>query len=356
MNQMKNTDIKKLIQWYDQNKRSMPWRDTGNPYDVWLSEIMLQQTRIEAVRPKYLAFKKEFPDIASLANCDDDRLMRLWEGLGYYSRARNLKKCAMYLMEYYDGKLPDDFELLKKLPGIGPYTAGAIASIAYNLPAPAIDGNVLRVLARYYGITDDIRLPKVKEMIGDKLNDFYSSKHPDSSYSSFNQGIMELGETVCVPNGAPQCKKCPLNKNCFAYQNKMTDSIPYRSSLKERKILERTLFVIRDDQSFLIHKRPHKGLLAGLYEFLGVDAHLTKSEVIRHVESLGFTPLKITTLPDAKHIFTHLEWHMHAYEIKVAEIQHTLDEHYYLVNKKELQSLAIPSAFRKYTDWYSLRD
>ena len=136
----------------------------------------------------------------------------------------------------------------------------------------------------------------------------------------------------------------------------MTESIPYRSSLKERKILERTLFVIRDNQSFLIHKRPHKGLLAGLYEFLGVDAHLTKSEVIRHVESLGFTPLKITTLPDAKHIFTHLEWHMRAYEIKVAEIQHTLDEHYYLVNKKELQSLAIPSAFRKYTDWYSLRD
>ena len=136
----------------------------------------------------------------------------------------------------------------------------------------------------------------------------------------------------------------------------MTDSIPYRSYLKERKIVERTLFVIRDNQSFLIHKRPHKGLLAGLYEFPGVDAHLTKSEMIRHVESLGFTPIKITTLPDAKHIFTHLEWHMRAYEIKVAEIQHILDEHYYLVNKKELQSLAIPSAFRKYTDWYSLRD
>ena len=353
---MNNTDIEKLIQWYDQNKRNLPWRDTGNPYDVWLSEIMLQQTRIEAVKPKYLAFKKELPDITSLANCDDDRLMRLWEGLGYYSRARNLKKCAKYLMEFCDGKLPENFKHLMVLPGIGPYTAGAIASIAFNQPAPAIDGNVLRVLTRYYGITEDIRLPKVKKMIEKKLNYFYSCKQPNLSYASFNQGIMELGETICVPNGAPQCKKCPLSQNCFAYQNQMTDRIPYRSSLKDRKILERTLFIIRDNQSFLVHKRPHTGLLAGLYEFPGLDAHLTKSEMISHVESLGFTPLRITTLPEAKHIFTHLEWHMRAYEIKVAEIQHPLDEHYYLVNKKELQSLAIPSAFRKYTDWYSLRD
>ena len=242
------------------------------------------------------------------------------------------------------------------LRGIGPYTAGAIASIAFNLPAPEIVGNVLRVLTRYYGIIEDIRLPKVKKMIEEKLNDFYSCKQPNLSYASFNQGIMELGETICVPNGAPQCTKCPLNKNCYAYQNQMTDSIPYRSSLKDRKILERTLFIIRDDQSFLIHKRPQEGLLAGLYEFPSVDAHLTKSEMISHIESLGFTPLRIKTLPEAKHIFTHLEWHMRAYEIKVAEIQHPLDEHYYLVNKKELQSLAIPSAFRKYTDWYSLRD
>ncbi len=355
MNSMRENDIHSLIEWYKENKRSLPWRDTGNPYDVWLSEIMLQQTRIEAVKPKYLSFKEALPTIQDLAQCSDDRLMRLWEGLGYYSRARNLKKCANVLVDQYNGKLPNDYHALLNLPGIGPYTAGAIASIAFDIPVSAIDGNVLRVLARYYGIQDDIRNPKVRNILEDKLHNFYTNKDKHYDYSSFNQGIMELGETVCVPNGTPQCHKCPLKENCYACIHDVTQSIPYRSALKKRKIVERTLFIIRDNQSFVVHKRPSSGLLAGLYEFIGIDKHLNQSSAIQYVESLGFTPLKIQVLPESVHIFTHLEWHMHAYEIKVAQIQQ-LDQDFYSVTKKELQSLAIPSAFKKYIDWYSLRD
>ena len=218
---MKNTDIKKLIQWYDQNKRSLPWRDTGNPYDVWLSEIMLQQTRIEAVKPKYIAFKNELPDIASLANCDDDRLMRLWEGLGYYSRARNLKKCAIFLMEYYDGKLPKDFELLKILPGIGPYTAGAIASIAYNLPAPAIDGNVLRVLTRYYGITEDIRLPKVKETIEEKNLTALMITHNLSDAIHFGNRLIVMHRGEIARDFATEEKAALTEEELFRLMNSL---------------------------------------------------------------------------------------------------------------------------------------
>lgn len=343
-----------LCDWYEINKRELPWRDTGNPYDVWLSEIMLQQTRIDAVKEKFILFKKELPTIQKLANCDDDKLMRLWEGLGYYSRARNLKKCAIELVDKYNGKLPKEAEVLVKLPGIGPYTSGAIASIAYNNPYPAVDGNVLRILTRVTLDTRDVRDNSVKQKYEEKIQSLLNTY--DVSPSSFNQGLMELGETICLPNGEPRCKDCPLKSTCKAHKEKRTDTIPYRSKLNERKIINRTLLIIRDGDQFLIHKRGSTGLLANLYEFIGVDSTLSRKEIISLLEEKDIHPLKIKKLPEAKHIFTHLEWHMNAYEITVEEIQSLVEKDYFLFNKKQLADKAIPSAFKKYVNYYTLRD
>ncbi len=352
-NQLQPADALRLCAWYEKVKRPLPWRDTGDPYHVWISEIMLQQTRIEAVKDKYTAFIRELPDIASLAECEDARLMRLWEGLGYYSRARNLKKCAGVLVQNYGGCLPADFSSLLKLPGIGPYTAGAIASIAFHLPCTAIDGNVLRILARISGCEDDIRLETTRRSLSRMLEEVYAD---DVDPALFNQGLMELGQTVCVPNGAPHCSECIWNSFCHAFQEDKTDTIPFRSSLKQRKIVERTLLIIRDGESFLLHRRPEKGLLAGLYEFPGTDSHLGPSQALREAEKLSVKPLRIRRLPSSRHVFTHLEWHMKAYEITAEEISSLPDESYVLAGKKELAEMAVPSAFRTYTDWYALRD
>lgn len=347
-------EISQMIYWYEENKRDLPWRDTGDPYDVWLSEIMLQQTRIEAVKNRFIIFKHELPDIASLAVCDDDRLMRLWEGMGYYSRARNLKKCAQVLRAQYDSKLPADYRTLQELPGIGPYTAGAIASIAFHLPVPAVDGNVLRVITRRFAIRDDIRKPQTKKLVEDLL---LNALKNHISASSFNQGLMEIGEIICIPNGAPHCTLCPFQKTCQTHLYHLYDEIPYRSPLKKRKIMERTLLIIRDGDRFLLRKRPDTGLLAGLYEFIGIDQKLSKQEANAACQKMGFTALKIKQLPDSRHIFTHLEWHMSAYEIQIAEIDRFPDQDSYIIaTKKELSQKAIPSAFKTYTDWYALRD
>lgn len=353
MKQINNTLGNQLIEWYRQNKRSLPWRDTGNAYDVWLSEIMLQQTRIEAVKPKFYLFKETFPTIEDLSKADDDLLLRVWEGLGYYSRARNLKKCAQILVEQYNGKLPEEYDQLIKLPGIGPYTAGAITSIAYHKPHSAVDGNVLRIFARLFEITDDIRDTKTKDNI-QNIIDSYLKNHPEQT-SDFNQGCMELGEVICVPNGNPKCDVCPIHEFCLASIHHKTVTIPYRSPLNKRKIINRTLLIIRDGNHFLVHKREKNGLLAGMYEFIGVDSFLTKNEIITTLEKQNIHPLKIKKLPDAKHIFTHLEWHMHAYEITVEQIESIEKENYMLFDRTDLSSKAIPSAFKKYKDYYALR-
>jgi A/G-specific adenine glycosylase len=356
MTAMKEKTAEDIVLWYTANKRSLPWRDTGNPYHVWISEIMLQQTRIEAVRPKYLSFMQELPSISALAECEDDHLMRLWEGLGYYSRARNLKKCALILVQKYHSQLPISFNELLKLPGIGPYTAGAISSIAFDQAVPAVDGNVLRVLARLFAVKEDVRSDAVRKELLDTINDLYQKIHPSGFFASFNQGLMEIGETVCMPNGVPHCCACPLQNTCRTQKEKLWESIPYRSKLKERKIIHRTLLILRDGDSFLLHKRDETGLLAGLYEFIGIDQFISEKEALKYTEKIGAVPLRISHLPDAKHIFTHLEWHMHAYEIQVEEIEHLNIAGCVSADKKELASLAIPSAFKTYIQWYALRD
>ena len=348
---LKPDEGKALVSWYRENKRDLPWRDTGNAYHVWVSEIMLQQTRIEAVREKYIRFIEELPDIRSLAAVPDDRLMKLWEGLGYYSRARSLKKCAQTLVNEYDARLPADHEALKKLPGIGPYTAGAIASIAFDLPHPAVDGNVLRVLARFTGLRDDIRDPAVRKTFEAQLQEYMTAAGVKPS--DFTQALMELGETLCGVRSAA-CGDCPLKGRCTAFREGLTKEIPYRSKLKERKIAERTLLVIRDHERFVIRKRADSGLLAGLYEFIGTDGSLGPKEALLETEKLGFQAMKITRLPDSKHIFSHLEWHMKAYEVLCGEITE-IHEPYLALKKKELQDTAFPSAFQTYLKWYSVR-
>ena len=412
---MTEQDVSALLSWYRTHKRALPWRDTGNPEDVWISEIMLQQTRVEAVKRYFTRFREALPDCAAIASCPEDTLMKLWEGLGYYSRARNIKRCAEVLLKEHGGHLPADLKELRKLPGIGPYTAGAIASLAFGIPAAAVDGNVLRVIARFEGDTADIALPETKERFGTMLSalilqlsghsrerscppdehdtgehtadELAAGEHAESehgagehaaaevpggkeafSVSDFNQALMELGALVCLPNGAPLCvpdpSACPLSDTCKAFRSGRTDRIPVKGAKKARRVVQRTILVIRDGDRFLFRKRPAKGLLAGLYEFPGKDGSLTPEEAVSFVRSLGFEPLRISPLPDGTHIFTHVEWRMKAYEVRVSGFpapetseEGTADSAFFrLVPKAALSGMAVPSAFRTWTDWYRLKE
>ena len=358
MDVLTDKDVERLLEWYRQNKRSLPWRDTGDPYDVLLSEIMLQQTRVEAVISSFQRFRKEVPDIASLAKLDEERLLRLWEGLGYYSRARNLKKCAQQITELHDGKIPKDQEKLLSLTGIGPYSAGAIASIAYDLPYPAIDGNVLRVMARYLGIREDIRLEEVKRKITDVVKRHYdpSLSREEGHYRDLSQAFMELGALVCLPNGKPDCEHCPFSENCYAHAQSLTDEIPSRKKGKDRKITERTILIVLEKDSFLVRRRPSKGLLAGMYEFPGLERKMDEKEVKEYLKHRGMDVHQVKELEDSQHIFSHMEWKMKAFEIKVKNRNFKLKEEEMWADRMQMQSLALPSAFHTYIDHYDLRE
>lgn len=354
MKKINREDVENIVEWFAVNKRDLPWRANNNPYAVWISEIMLQQTRIEAVIPKYLAFMHELPNIESLAGCDDDKLMKLWEGLGYYSRARNIKKCALVLKDKYYYKFPQTKKELITLPGIGPYTAGAIASICFGEKVSAVDGNVLRVLARYFGYKEDIRDSETANLFSSIIENSFSSNDDALFIRYFTQGLMELGEVICIPKGTPNCSSCPLSKHCKAYISDEISSIPYRSKLKERKIVNKTVLIVHSKDRFLVHKRNDTGLLANLFEFVNID-DASKEDVINLVESLGFHILNTKESITSKHIFTHIEWHMRAYEIEVSELHQPLLESYYFLTHDELQKVSIPSAFQAYLKHYHLR-
>jgi A/G-specific adenine glycosylase len=357
MYRLQKSGMEDLVAYYRHHKRSFPWRMSQDPYDVWLSEIMLQQTRTEAVISYFLRFKEEVPDIGTLAAIDDDRLLRLWEGLGYYSRARNLKKCAQMIEEGYGGKIPADHDVLLKLPGIGPYTAGAIMAIAFGQPYAAVDGNVLRVLSRYFGIREDIRQPKLRKQLEEAICAFYREHdiEDEQFIRDLTQAYMDLGATVCIPNGKPDCESCPLRMDCHTCQNGLWETIPFRSRNKERRILERTLFIVRSGETFLLAKRPARGLLAGMYEFIGADGKLDRDAAGNYLKDRGFDVLQMRRLPDARHVFTHIEWRMRAYEVSIGNWDLPLKENEALFAKEELQGLALPSAFRVYSEYYGLR-
>lgn len=334
-----------LLQWFDENKRILPWRQDPTPYHVWISEIMLQQTRVEAVKSYYARFTEALPGVADLAACPQERLLKLWEGLGYYNRVKNMQKAAIEVMEKYEGVLPADYEKLLKLPGIGSYTAGAVASIAYGIPEPAVDGNVLRVITRITEDPEDILKQSMKKKIENKLRDVMSKDRP----GDFNQSLMELGATVCVPNGMAKCGQCPVAHLCKAKEHGTVMDYPHKAQKKQRKIEERTVLVIQNGQEFAIHKRPSKGLLAGLYELPNQEGYLSRDEILAYVEKLSLMPLHIVEAGEAKHIFSHVEWHMKGYFIKVASTEEKRIGDLIFVDKKESKGkYPIPAAFRAY--------
>lgn len=301
-----------LLKWYDAHRRVLPWREDPAPYHVWISEIMLQQTRVEAVIPYYLRFLAELPDVAALAACPEDRLLKLWEGLGYYSRARNLQKAARQMMDLHGGALPEDPETLVKLAGIGPYTAAAVASIAYGKKIPAVDGNLLRVFARLTGYAENIGAPAAKKLAAAA----YLRVFPDSRPGDMNQALMDLGAVVCLPNGAPHCGDCPLEACCTARRDGTQEQLPVIEKKAPRRIEKRTVLLVRTaDGSILIKKRPAKGLLAGLWEFPNPEGHLTEAQVLAWCAARGLSSRDVRPLPPARHVFTHLEWDMTGYEI-----------------------------------------
>ena len=344
-----------LLEWFYKNQRILPFRTDPSPYHVWLSEIMLQQTRVSAALPYYERFLAALPDIPALAACEEEKLHKLWEGLGYYSRVRNLQKAARIVCEQYGGQLPADYDALRALPGIGDYTAGAIASISFGLAVPAVDGNVLRVMARLREDGEDILKQSVKNRVEAELTEIMPAEDP----GAFNQAMMDLGAMVCLPNGAPKCEVCPLFDQCLAGQHQTWTEYPFKKSAKPRRIEDRTVLLFLDGAHTAVRKRPKKGLLAGLYEFPNFDGVLSEQEALEEAEKFGVTPLHIQALPPYKHIFSHVEWHITGYAIKIAgnDVEQEGEEKAGLIfadAKTAAERYAIPSAFAEYAKYTDL--
>lgn len=333
----------KVIHYFQNEGRLLPWREGRDPYRIWISEIMLQQTRIEAVIPYYHRFLEELPTVFDLAACPEDKLLKLWEGLGYYARARNLKKAAEIIVNTYGGKMPEEADELIKLPGIGEYTAGAIASIAFGKKAPAVDGNVMRVLTRVLGDESDIAQPSTKK----KLTLYLKEIYPEGKEAGdLTEGIMEIGERICIPVGAPLCTLCPLRDLCRARKEKKTDVIPVKSPKKERKIIPMTVFILTCGGKFALRKREEKGLLSGMWEFYNVTEKLGKEKALKLLEKEGFKVKSISPFGKGKHIFTHLEWHMEGFFASCEEEK----EGFVWATAEEIQeNFALPTAFSAFT-------
>ena len=362
--------VEPLLMWFESHARVLPWREEPTPYKVWVSEIMLQQTRVEAVKPYFERFIKALPDVRALAEYPEDELLKLWEGLGYYNRVRNMQKAAIQVMEEYGGVLPEDYNELLQLKGIGHYTAGAIASIAYGVPVPAVDGNVLRVITRVTADETDIMKQSFRSHMEEALlavmNEFQISaelrqKLPRGNVpGAFNQALMELGATVCVPNGAPLCTECPWQGCCLAKKEERIYELPVKSKAKARKIEKRTVLILRDGDKVAIRKRSNKGLLAGLYELPNVEGDLAPEDVLEVVKQMDLAPIRIQKLAPAKHIFSHIEWHMNGYAIllegvDMQEEKESQEELIFVDAQDARERYAIPAAFSAYAGYMNIK-
>lgn len=306
---------KPLLAWYDEHARRLPWRSNPTPYHVWVSEIMLQQTRVEAVRAYYARFLKALPDIESLANAEEDQLLKLWEGLGYYNRVRNMKKAAITVVEKYKKKMPDSYEELQTLSGIGAYTAGAIASMAFHIPVAAVDGNLLRVAMRLAADDSDIAKASVKTKLEKVLTESMDKKRP----GEWNQALMDVGATICIPNGAPHCRECPLAGLCEANRLHLTDTLPVKTGKTKQAKKDMTVLIFHYKDKYAIQKRPDKGLLAGLWEFPVLEGHLPLS-AIEEILGEHNAQYEMRLLGRASHVFSHLIWDMTGYEVRLGRI------------------------------------
>lgn len=342
MNQIPKNLPDLLLPWYREYRRDLPWRKDREPYHIWISEIMLQQTRVEAVRGYYLRFLDTLPTVEALAQCDDELLHKLWEGLGYYSRVRNLKKAANILVQQYSGRFPRSHSEILKLPGIGAYTAGAICSIAYDLPTPAVDGNVLRVCSRLLNDPSPIDLPETKKAVTAALADIYPQEAGD-----FTQALMELGATLCGPNRAPDCEHCPCQGICLAYRAGTAGKLPVKSPKKGKRQEDRTVFIFRCGESYALEKRPAKGLLAGLWQFPNQVGTLDTAQALEVARAMGLHPREMLREVERKHIFTHIQWNMRGIYMEVSEAAGGFQ---WFTSEEINTKAALPTAFRQFWD------
>ncbi|MBN7771783.1 A/G-specific adenine glycosylase [Clostridium aminobutyricum] len=331
-----------LLVWYDKKARVLPWRSEPTPYRVWISEMMLQQTRVDTVIPYFMRFLTELPTIQDLAEVEEDKLLKLWQGLGYYNRALNLKKAAQIIVSKFAAQLPSEKEELVSLPGIGPYSAGAIASIAFGKAVPAVDGNVLRILSRLLASKEDITNTKIKK----ELEEIVTLLVPAERPGDFNQALMDLGATICLPNGEPQCTECPVQTHCKAYKEELTSDIPVKSVKKARAIDKKTVFVIIAEGKFALRKRDEGGLLPNLWEFPNVDGYLTQKQSEQLLQEMGITLKQIQPIKMSKHIFSHREWHMKGYFVEGEVLS---SSNFTWATEEEIRhQYSIPTAFKAF--------
>ena len=329
-----------VLTWYDRSHRELPWRQDREPYHIWLSEIMLQQTRVEAVKGYYSRFLQALPAIADLAACDDDALHKLWEGLGYYSRVRNLKKAAQVILERHGGIFPGEYGAIRALPGIGDYTAGAICSICFDSPTPAVDGNVLRVISRLNDDPTPIDTDAHKKAVRAALEEIYPARAGD-----FTQALMELGATVCGPNREPDCENCPCREFCLGCARGTAGKLPVKGEKKERKSQKLTVFIFSCDGKYALEKRQNTGLLAGLWQFPNISGHLSVQEAISQAERMGLQPRQILRTVERSHIFTHIQWDMQGIYLEVAC---PVKEYQWMDPQTIRTQAALPTAFRQF--------
>lgn len=329
-----------LLPWFEAHKRQLPWRADREPYHIWLSEIMLQQTRVEAVKGYYTRFLEKLPTVEALAQADDELLTKLWEGLGYYSRVRNLKKAAVAIVEEYSGVFPESYEEVRKLPGIGDYTAGAICSIAFDRKTPAVDGNVLRVFSRIMNDDTPIDQPAMKKKAAEALRTVY----PEQA-GMFTQALMELGATTCGPNRKPDCLNCPCSVFCKGYLHGTAEQLPIKLPKKPRRIEDITVFILHCDGQYAIQKRKSTGLLAGLWQFPNVPNHLDAAEVVEQLHIWALEATDILRQTEKKHIFTHVQWNMRGFYINVKQCSGSFS---WKSPEQIDEEAALPTAFRQF--------
>ena len=331
-----------LLDWYDANHRELPWRQDREPYHVWLSEIMLQQTRVEAVKGYYSRFLSQLPTVQALAECSDDVLSKLWEGLGYYSRMRNLKKAANILVSQYGGAFPRTYDEIRALPGVGDYTAGAVCSIAFDLPTPAVDGNVLRVVTRLTEDDTPIDLPAFKTAVREDLAKIYPIRAGD-----FTQALMELGATLCGPNRPAECALCPCRSFCAAGIHGTPAKYPVKLPRRQRREEERTVFILRCGDRFALTRRPDMGLLAGLWQFPDTAGTMKIPEAVEYLSNQGVNVRQILRQVDRKHIFTHILWKMRGIYLEVSEEAPVFV--WYTLSQIDGEA-ALPTAYRQFRE------
>ncbi|MGM9968097.1 A/G-specific adenine glycosylase [Rummeliibacillus sp. TYF005] len=340
-----------LVEWFEQEKRDLPWRKTKDPYKIWVSEVMLQQTRVDTVIPYYNRFMQEFPTPEALAKAPEEKLLKQWEGLGYYSRARNLQDGVREVVETYGGKVPDNRPEISKLKGVGPYTAGAVLSIAYNKAEHAVDGNVMRVLSRVLLIDEDIAIPKTKKTFEQAVMELIDTEHP----SQFNQGLMELGALVCTPT-SPKCLLCPVREYCTAFNEGNPEELPVKTKKVKTKNLHYDVFVVQNEKDqFLLEKRPEKGLLANMWQFpmleqTDIEEHTNEAKL---ADIYKLELINRDQLMSFKHVFSHLVWHMDSYVISAQQIGDAPDNSNWF-SIEEMKELPMPVPMQKIWQKFNL--